>query len=359
LRFLWVPEWYGTQAYLDAHPEMAGPELGGKWLANMNMDMVGENLELLHSKMILTRTPSSLPSALNDVVANMADMMGRMTIRSPRGSFSAPNWTVTPYSGGSDHMQFIDRKIPGTMLGHSPDYTHHTSDDTPDMVDPVELERTEIVATSAVLYLADLDEAEALELVDLVGAAALGRLGAAARTARQMIAGVPGSDSGGSVLFEAGNQVGHEAEWAVRTVESVLLFRDSPAVQQGVAEWGLRLAALEISILESLGLDTANGSEDDSGSGHRVPARLTRGPLDFGLPASGLEPDAAAWYGSPEFPFDGNARFELVNFINGERTVTDIRDALSAEFGPIPEAAVARYIEDLIEVGVVEWAESG
>ena len=152
----------------------------------------------------------------------------------------------------------------------------------------------------------------------------------------------------------------HEAEWAVRTVESVLLFRDSPAVRQGVAEWGLRLAALETSILESLGLGTATatGSEEGTGSGHRVPVRLTRGPLDFGLPASRLEPGAAAWYGSPEFPFDGNARFELVNFINGERTVTDIRDALSAEFGPIPEAAVARYIEDLVEVGVVEWAES-
>ena len=168
-------------------------------------------------------------------------------------------------------------------------------------------------------------------------------------------------DSGGPVFFDAGNRVIHEAEWAVRTVESVLLFRDSPAVRQGVAEWGLRLAALETSILQSLGLGTATatGSEEGTGSGHRVPVRLTRGPLDFGLPASRLEPGAAAWYGSPEFPFDGNARFELVNFINGERTVTDIRDALSAEFGPIPEAAVARYIEDLVEVGVVEWAESG
>ena len=261
-------------------------------------------------------------------------------------------------------MQFIDRKIPGTMLGHSPDYTHHTSDDTPDMVDPVELERTEIVATATLLYLADLSEPEALELVDLVGANALGRLGAAARTARQMIAADSGPDSGTSSRFEAGNQVTHEAEWATRTVESVLLFRDSPAVLQSVSEWGSRLAALETSILEDLALDPAVSaaaleSGDRSDADQRVPVRLTRGPLDFGLPASRLEPDAAAWYGSPGFPLSGNARFELVNFIDGERTVIDIRNALSAEFGPLPMAAVARYIGDLVEVGVVEWAESG
>jgi hypothetical protein len=364
LRFLWVPEWYGTQAYLDAHPEMAGPELGGSWLANMNMDMVGENLELLHSKMILTRTPSSLPSAVNDVVANMAEMMSGMNVRTPRGSRSAPNWRVTPYSGGSDHMQFIDRKIPGTMLGHSPDYTHHTSDDTPDMVDPVELERTEIVATATLLYLANLSEPEALELVDLVGANALGRLGAVARTSRQMIADDPGPDSGTSSRFEAGNQVTHEADWAERTVESVLLFRGSPAVLQSVSEWVSRLAALEASILEDLALDPAVSaaaldSGDRPGADQRVPVRLTRGPLDFGLPASRLEPDAAAWYGSPEFPLSGNARFELVNFIDGERTVTEIRNALSAEFGPLPTAAVVRYLEDLVEVGVVEWRGAG
>jgi aminopeptidase YwaD len=328
------------------------------------MDMVGENLELLHSKMILTRTPASLPSVVNDVVGNMAEMMGGMNVRTTRGSLSAPNWRVTPYSGGSDHMQFIDRKIPGTMLGHSPDYTHHTSDDTPDMVDPVELERTEIVATAAMLYLADLSEPEALELVDLVGANALGRLAAAARTARRMIVGDSGPDSGTSSRFEAGNHVTHEADWAERTVESVLLFRDSPAVRQSVSEWGSRLAALETSILEDLALDpavsaAAKESEDQSDYDQRVPVRLTRGPLDFGLPASRLVPDAAAWYGSSELPLSGNARFELVNFIDGERTVTDIRNALSAEFGPLPTAAVARYIEDLVEVGVVEWAGSG
>lgn len=339
IRFIWMPEWYGTQAYLDAHPEMAGPALGGSWLANMNMDMVGENLELLHSKMILTRTPSSLPSALNDVVADMARMVDGMDVRTPRGSQSAFNWRVTPYSGGSDHMQFIDRKIPGVMLGHSPDYTHHTSDDTPDMVDPVELERSEIVSTATFVYLASLGEAEAVDLVDLVGAGSLQRLGAAARQAR----GLEGD--------EAANIVTHVAAWERQTVGSVLRFHDSPTVREAVDAWNSRLVDLEASM--AAGLAEPAPPADD-----RVPVRLTRGPLDFSLPASRLDSEAAAWYASAEFPLSGEARFELVNFIDGERSVTAIRNALSAEFGPVPMDAVARYLDDLVAIGVVRWSDS-
>jgi hypothetical protein len=362
LRFLWIPEWYGTQAYLDAHPEMAGPAIGGSWLTNMNMDMVGENLELLHSKMILTRTPFSLPSAVNDVVADMARMVDGLDVRTPRGSLSAFNWRVTPYSGGSDHMQFIDRKIPGVMIGHSPDYTHHTSDDTPDRVDPVELERAEIVATATTVYLASLTETEALDLVHLVGANALQRVAATARAERRKITSdsQPGAEL--PPLQEAGNVVIHASERERAAVESVLLFHDAPRVREAVQMWHVRIAELETSIAMGLAGDArAAGMElpDLPGPGDtRVPLRLTRGPIDFGLPASQLNAEEAAWYSAPGFPLSGDARFELVNFIDGLRTVTDIRNALSAEFGPIDTGDVARYVEDLVQAGVVEWSES-
>jgi hypothetical protein len=54
-------------------------------------------------------------------------------------------------------------------------------------------------------------------------------------------------------------------------------------------------------------------------------------------------------------PLGDDARFELVNFIDGRRTVSEIRDALAAEFGPVPLEAVGRYLEDLVTVGVVRW----
>lgn len=361
LRFLWVPEWYGTMAYIDAHPEMAGPELDGSWLANLNLDMVGEHPELLHSHLIVTRTPASIPSALNDVLAEMVAMVDRMEVRTPRGSLSAFNYRITPYSGGSDHMMFIDRKIPGSMFTHT-DYTHHTSEDTPDKVDPVELERSEIIATAAALYLSDLSELEAVDLVWLVGANAAGRLGAEAREARLHLATeleVATDGERNRAVFEARNAIEHAVDWERKAVASVLYFSDSEPVERAVRDAQRRLEGQRDRLLADLfGSDGASarvGTEHPEPVDSRVPRRLTRGPLDFGLPASELPPERAAWYRSDDFTLSGDARFELVNFIDGRRTVTEIRDALSAEHGPVATRVVARYLEDLVRVGGVEW----
>lgn len=361
LRFLWVPEWYGTMAYLDAHPEMAGPELSGSWLANLNLDMVGEHLELIHSRFVVTRTPASLPSALPDVVEGMADMVGRMDVRTPRGSRSAFHYRVAAYSGGSDHMQFIDRKVPAVMLSHSPDYTHHTSEDTPDKVDPVELERTEIIAAATALFLSDLSSAEAVDLVHHVGARSLARLAEASRAARARMLAAARDGAADAAWSEAANAVRHAADRERRTVASVLRYRETAEVRAAVQSFHRGLAGLETAAAVSLAAEAGaagvpavrpEGIEDV-----RVPARLTRGPLDFGLPASQWPSAGRPWYEAPGSPLTGDVRFELVNFVDGRRTVSEIRDALSAEYGPVPLEAVARYLDDLVRVGVVEWTE--
>ncbi|MFQ6114993.1 MAG: M28 family peptidase, partial [bacterium] len=360
-RFLWVPEWYGTMAYIDAHPELKGPALGGKFLANINLDMVGEHLELIHSKLILTRTPYSIPSAVNDVVENMAQMVDGMHIRTPRGSLSAFNYRVTPYSGGSDHMMFIERKIPGVMFGHSPDYTHHTSEDTPDKVDPVEIERCEILAAGTMWYLANLQGAQAEELVYLVGANALKRLGLAAGRAHRKI--TEASDEAlPLVLSEAENMLQHVGQWEMATVSSILNFNNSEPAKNLVVWMNKQLSRQHASLSEQLrSYATSRGLTDGEPlvkrekPDLRIPVRKTRGPIDFDLPERRLSPEQAAWYKSRDFTLDGNTRFELVNFVDGQRTVSDIRDALSAEFGPVKTSVISRYLEDLVRVGVMAW----
>lgn len=361
IRFIWVPEFYGTMAYVDAHSEMVGPALGGSFLANINMDMVGENLELIHTKMILTRTPASIPSVVNDVVENMAQMVSGMNIRTSRGSLSEPNIRLTPYSGGSDHNIFIDRKIPGMMLGHSPDYTHHTSEDTEEKVDPVELERSEVLATAAFLYLASLTADEGVELAYLAGANAANRLGEAVREGvRHLLAAPP--EAVNHAWSEVQNRIEHHSRWGMDAVKDILHFNHSPEVRVAVEG---QLSVLEEqaemladAVAETAGSNGARGrrppelgrSVDD-----RVPVRLTRGPLAGGLPASALSPERAAWYTSPQNALRGNVPFELVNFIDGERTITEMRDALSAEFAPVPTQAVARFVEDMVTAGLAEW----
>jgi hypothetical protein len=54
------------------------------------------------------------------------------------------------------------------------------------------------------------------------------------------------------------------------------------------------------------------------------------------------------WGGSEEYAY------EVLNFANGERNSQQIRDAVSAEYGPVPFELVAEYLAALEKIGVVE-----
>ena len=360
IRFLWVPEFYGTMAYIDDHPEMTGPELGGKCLANINLDMVGEHLELIHTNMNLTRTPSSLPSVFNDVMANMAAMVDRLNVRTPRGSLSRFNYRVRPYSGGSDHAIFVDRKIPAMMIGHG-DYTHHTSEDTPDKVDPVELERAEIISASSVIYLANLTEDQAIDLVYLAAANSSQKLGRAGHRAHRFLA-ESNRDDLPLAWAEALNIIDHALEWEKEVLNSILTFYTSKEVEQRINQMGKQLKGQYDSLKKSLkttvtnkGIRLKDPPPLDENPDNRIPIRMTRGPLGSGIPEARLSESEAAWYRTVGRSLGRNTRFEIVNFINGIRTVSEIRNAVSAEYSPLKTDIVGHYIEDLIKAGVVKW----
>jgi hypothetical protein len=47
--------------------------------------------------------------------------------------------------------------------------------------------------------------------------------------------------------------------------------------------------------------------------------------------------------------------YEIVNFVNGKRTMGEIRDAVSAEYGPISADLVADYLNACAEAGIIKW----
>ncbi len=361
-RFLWVPEWYGTMAYLDVHPELKGPDLGGNVLADFNLDMVGENPELLHSRLIITRTPASLPSCVNDVVRNMAQMVDGMNFNVPGGGKSLFNYRIVPYGGGSDHMMFIDRKVPGIMFSHN-DYTHHTSEDTPDKVDPLEIERCEMIAAGSAWYLGNLTPAQAMDLMYLLRSTSADRLAELLRAAY------------------AAEQSATVRDLPMRWAEAENSFNQGILQEEAVTKSVLRFASddrttyfaglirphlsrhFDYMYGQARETAEANGYASDfpplleAHADTLIPERLTRGPLDFRLPESRLRERDASWYGSKEFTLTGDERFELINFIDGHHTVSDIRNLLVAEFGPIDSEVVRHYIRDLVKVGVLKWSK--
>ncbi|MBI5020818.1 MAG: M28 family peptidase [Ignavibacteriales bacterium] len=360
IKFFWIPEWYGTMAYIDAHPEFAGPTSGGKTVAAINMDMVGENLELLHSKMYVVKSPWSVASCLNDVVANMASMVDKMNIQKSGGSKSQFNYRVVQFRGGSDHMMLLDRKIPTVMLSHS-DYTHHTTYDTPSNVDPTELQRAEMIAASSLWYLANLSAGEAFDLFELVKANTYQRFGEMARVTRAHITGAQIKDLP-MAWSESDNALSNQFNFDVEAAKSILHFNKDPELakllDQVQAHYGKRfefLFGLTRANAEASGYGADMGAPINTQPDDRIPERLTRGPIDLRLPWSKLPPKEAAWYQGEDFTLNDSKRFEIINLIDGKRKVSEIRNSFIAEFGSTPDSVVNRFIGDLVKIKVLKW----
>ena len=47
--------------------------------------------------------------------------------------------------------------------------------------------------------------------------------------------------------------------------------------------------------------------------------------------------------------------YEILNFVDGKRTVAGIRDAVSAEFGPIPLDIVSDYLNACEEAKIIAF----
>jgi hypothetical protein len=47
--------------------------------------------------------------------------------------------------------------------------------------------------------------------------------------------------------------------------------------------------------------------------------------------------------------------YEIVNFVDGKRSVADIRNAVAAEFGPIPLEVVADYLKACEEAKIIAF----
>jgi hypothetical protein len=54
------------------------------------------------------------------------------------------------------------------------------------------------------------------------------------------------------------------------------------------------------------------------------------------------------WGGGEEYAY------EVPNFADGKRNAQEIRDAVSAEYGPVPLELVVEYLRALERIGVIE-----
>jgi hypothetical protein len=179
IRFLWVPEIIGTKQYLLKHSEEIKNMIYG-----INMDMVGEDLMKCESVFIVSRTPHSLQSFINDVVQGFAELTVKLNndalglypdneygvlsnkIVSPTGRKFPFFVSIEEFDGGSDNVVLNSSSVgvPTVYLECWPDDFYHSNLDLPDKTDPTQLKRVAFIGTASAVTICSAEDDDLLNI---------------------------------------------------------------------------------------------------------------------------------------------------------------------------------------------------
>jgi hypothetical protein len=282
---------------------------------------------------------------------------------------------VTPYASGSDHDDYDTSTIavPSLYFRDWPDIYIHTDHDTLDQIDPTKLRRVALLGAASGYVFASMTAQQLSTLLPFLTARAEARLAQAFGPAQQL---VDDPQLEASVAwYEARNLVNQTLQRERATLHSVVEFTGGPADADadGAKALSEQAASFQNWIDAQAKLRGSRGTAPaapwtDDADAKRVPIRIGEfGPLtyqndDVLLARLGKEryskiklinADASNLLKASDQ--SELAAYEVVNFVNGKRTVGEIRDAVSAEYGALPVNLVADYLNACAEAGVIQW----
>jgi aminopeptidase YwaD len=363
IRFIWPSEMTGTIAYLTKYPEIAS-----RIRAAVHLDMVGADPFVTKSILHVTRSPWSIATVTDDVeeifgryvidgaFRAAADGDTTHAIRSATGSKDAFWADITPYESGSDHWIYQEGGfgIPAIYLRDHPDIYIHTTGDRADNIEPTKIKRSAFIAAASGYYLATMpDRGESL--------AALSAANAQERLAED-----------GRRAVAMASQMGRGRDAANIVAQGVL--REQRRLQS-LARFLRTESAAHVERLAAGFAESAKTmlltfmSPDDvtrlAAAKFRMPASDTRVPVRNAAVKGPLPPNGewvvekagaqAAAIAIARADNSGDVTYEIVNFVDGTRTVSEIRDAVSAEFAPVDVAAVGEYLDVLAKAGAISF----
>ena len=355
IRFLWVPEHFGTMAYLSKDfGELEGAICG------INLDMVGENTKITDTRLDLILTPASAPTFFNDLIVEVVKEVQRKEPVSSTGSDNLFEYDVKKFMLGSDHDMLNDPTIgiPTVALGYWSDRYHHTNEDSYDKIDATTLKRNMIIGAYSALWIANAGDAEADDLAILTFARARERI---------IKLGLEGSlslninDSQEQIKYltdriDLQTEIDNKALMSIRSLRSV---DDSMEEMYRVAldELGKSEKTLMLSKIGKASLNVPNFV---SGSTARIPKRKFIGPVSDSYADTWFSDNLGAaykWYIEVKVANLELIRYETVNFMDGKRNISQIHKLVSAEFGRFNVEITERIIEDLAKLNLVEWVK--
>jgi hypothetical protein len=372
IRFFWVPETMGTVAYLSQHEDMFS-----RFVAGINLDMVGQNQELCKSTLNLDRTPDSLPSFLNDFVFSLIEQSIREFDRQTHfGSSSTFRYNTTAFSSGSDHAEFNDSTVgaPCVMLLQWPDLFYHTSMDTIDKVSEDSLRRIGWIATVATLTLANATAETAFFIANQTASKGITRIEDAAREAAEELLEKKEDpklkDKPAELAKELArtalrhkDKIEHVMWREQEATKSVKKLSESPELNafvsklcEDIASQGQqKITRLEevfdfVSKTSAITIPTKlEETEAEAELRRHLPKRLFKGTLSFDVLKKALGEKEYEWYREilerdPQFRAKAE---EFINFMDGKRSAFDIVKAVSAEYGETDPELLLKFLRDL------------
>jgi hypothetical protein len=376
IRFIWPPEIEGTLALLNGRAQYAaptvsqvgdktvvkmgdyvflGPELAKRIKAVVHMDMVGggpETKAVFH----VTRGPMSLPSFVHDVAWAFAEFVNEESYNfaatgkaeypfvAPEGGKEPLRAEYSAYTMGSDHDVYQDSTfgIPAIYMNDWPDRYIHTNFDTAANIDTTKLKRAAFIGAASGYFLAGMNEDGAKMVLSMVDSDRLLR----AHLAELHAAEVSQSEASSLICTYLNGEID--------TVSSTRQLVPSSITQK-------ELAFERLYPIQSLA-NRVRPAVAAAGDGLLKFKRSAqpKGPLAvFGYDYFGDHAKAAGvgepklmsyeglWGGGEEYAY------EVLNFVDGKRNAQEIRDAVSAEYGPVPLELVVEYLRALEKIGVV------
>jgi hypothetical protein len=385
IHFLFVQEISGTNAWLNAHPDVAK-----RIIADLNYDMEGLRLSTGGAQWLLMRTPDSFPSFLNDICQNFIEFVAEITrervryrangyqpaldVLSPNGSRDPFNIKVDKYYGSSDHATYMQHGIPAVIFNTWPDPWYHSSQDTPDKLDPTQFKRAAVVSIGAMAVLASADDPLAVRVVaDAVGRGAE-RMSANQRKGLGYIGDVKSGAELAEAYVDAKAAVRHQAniEKAVVKSASVLFANPADAERKLAATYDplidARAAALTAEIKATYGLAAGTWkvpatepaqSELEKQAARTVVERVAQAGGGRGAGGGGGGRGAGGGRGGASSRIPGHMTGELNALLGRGMTVLEIHDFISGEFEPVPLQDVWDFVKAQETAGTVKLTTKG
>ncbi len=392
IRFMWVPEYQGTYAWLSAH--LNDPV---KRLANLNFDMVGENVVKTNSLLSLNYTSDSNPSFLNALLESIVDFANSFNseryppqmdlyIGSMMGSRNRLSCRMVPYTTGTDHELFNNLKIGAATLGAWPDNYYHSSEDSPDKVDPTQLHRAVVIGLAGITTLAYADSEQAQDLARLSLIYGRRRIAGSEFSAVKSLLAAS-KDGFEEAERSARNLISHVYRRERAAIGSAIVFARTAKAQSDVKrtmsllisdESAPRKKVDEVAALRAAELGVARAKRSMTEAERRA-ARLIPTPdrgkelLNLSYVARILDKDpdaqipkitAALEEATRHLRAQGESELRLfgvrdapASYADGKRSILEIRDAVAAEYTPISIEVLELYFRAFENARVMKILE--